>query len=644
MTLDKKPAVGAILVRAAQSLFLAAEIAVLADFLFAAGERGLPRSAFWSIFIIGAAALFALRGFTRRARRIAALSLAGAAALALLGGFAAWRLSLPAAAYKTPETEPKVFFAGQRVLAVVPHEDDDANLLTGVLEEYTAAGSEVYVVFVSTGDAAGRGEERVYEAVRSLALSGVPEENVIFLGYGDSIPDDGIHIYNAAPNAVTPSLSGRTETHAAPNHEAYREGTSYTHENLLADLRGVIEELRAGVIFCTDYDENIDHRAVSLFFDEALGEILAAAPDYDPVVLKGFAYSTAFHAPADFFDSVNILSTVCPGSERMENGVYLWADRVRLPVDGGGLSRSLYACRGFAAAEEYESQKLWRMTPRIINGDKVFWQRCTGSLLYGAAVRVSSGNGAELNDFRLLHSSDLAGGAPPQEAAWVPESGDAVREAEFSFPAADVTEIRLYDAPSLEDNVLAAEIVFPSGNRYEVRNIDPAGTAVAVDEPDCGGFTVRLLETEGSAAGLTEIEAYAGAHDALPRLLKLTDADGNFVYDYRLSGAETGAVFSLYALGASGDMADYTVTCTGDGCAAEVRNDRLYVSCPRGRSCTVTMSDETGTLSDSVYVAHETAGIHFVRAAESYCANGLPKTNLYSLAVHCYKHFILGWE
>ena len=107
-----------------------------------------------------------------------------------------------------------------------------------------------------------------------------------------------------------------------------------------------------------------------------------------------------------------------------------------------------------------------------------------------------------------------------------------------------------------------------------------------MDEPDCGGFTVHLLETEGSAAGLTEIEAYAGAHDALPRLLKLADADGNFVYDYRLSGAETEAVFSLYAIGASGDMADYTVTCTGDGCAAEVRNDRLYVSCPRGRSWT----------------------------------------------------------
>lgn len=84
----------------------------------------------------------------------------------------------------------------------------------------------------------------------------------------------------------------------------------------------MIEEIRADVIFCVDYDENIDHRAVTMFFDEALGEILTAAPDYDPLVLKGFTYSTAFRAPADFYDSVNLLSTVNPDGERMENGVY----------------------------------------------------------------------------------------------------------------------------------------------------------------------------------------------------------------------------------------------------------------------------------------------------------------------------------
>lgn len=642
--MEKRDTRREILCRIAQSVLLAAEITVLADMLFAAGP-GLPRAAFWGLFFAAAAALSLWRGFTRKGRRIAFFSVAGAAAAALLALFFVWRGGArPNARYEAAETEPKSFFAGRRVLAIVPHEDDDLNLLSGVTGQFTDAGSEVYVVFVSTGDAAGLGEKRVYEAVNALSLDGVPEENVIFLGYGDSIPDGGIHIYNAAPNAVTPSLSARTETHAAPLHEAYREGTPYTRENLLGDLRGVIDEIRADVVFCVDYDENIDHRAVSMFFDEALGEILTAAPDYDPLVLKGFAYSTAFHAPADFYDSVNLLSTADPDGERMENGVYLWDARVRLPVAADGLSRSITECGSFAVSREYESQMLWRIAPRIINGDKVFWQRCTGSVLYGAAVRVSSGSGAELNDFRLLHSTDLAAGEPPYSAVWVPESGDTAREAEFTFPAADVTEIRLYDNPSPEDNVLAAELVFPSGNRYAVGALDPAGTPVTVEEPNCESFTVRLLETEGEYAGLAEVEAYSGAHDTLPGLIKLADADGNFVYDFRLSRGETEAVFSLYALNASGDMADYTVTCEGEGCAAAVRDGALYVTCPRGKSCTVTVTDETGTLSDSVYVAHETAAIRFVNALESYCADGIPKTNLYALAVHYYKHFILGWE
>ena len=643
MSLEKKHTLWDGLCRIVQSVFLAAEITVLADLLFAAGENPLPRAAFWGLFL-AAAALSLWRGFTRKGRRIVFLSIAGAAVLSALALFAAWSAAAPKTAYEAPETEPKAIFSEKRVLAVVPHEDDDLNLLSGVTGQFTDAGSEVYVVFVSTGDAAGLGEKRVYEAINALSLDGVPEENIIFLGYGDSIPDDGIHIYNAAPNAVTPSLSGRTETHAAPNHEVYREGTPYTRENLLGDLRSVIEEIRADVIFCVDYDENIDHRAVTMFFDEALGEILTAAPDYDPLVLKGFTYSTAFRAPADFYDSVNLLSTVNPDGERMENGVYRWDARVRLPMDGRALSRSLTECRSFTVSREYESQMLWRIAPRIINGDKVFWQRCTGSLLYGAAVRVSSGSGAELTDFRLLHSEDLVGRELPYGAVWTPESGDTEREAEFTFPAADVTEVRLYDNPSPEDNVLAAEIVFPSGNRYAVGALDPAGTVVPVDEPDCEGFTVRLLETEGEHAGLTEAEAYSGAHDVMPPLIKLTDGDGNFIYDYRLSRGETEAVLSLYALSASDDLTGYTVTCEGEGCAAAVRDGALSVTCPRGKSCTVTVTDETGTLSDSVYVAHETASIRFVSAIESYCANGIPQTNLYSLAVHYYKHFILGWE
>lgn len=110
----------------------------------------------------------------------------------------------------------------------------------------------------------------------------------------------------------------------------------------------------------------------------------------------------------------------------------------------------------------------------------------------------------------------------------------------------------------------------------------------------------------------------------MPPLIKLTDGDGNFIYDYRLSRGETEAVFSLYALSASDDLTGYTVTCEGEGCAAAVRDGALSVTCPRGKSCTVTVTDETGTLSDSVYVAHETASIRFVNAIESYCCERHP--------------------
>ena len=160
--MEKKHTLWDGLCRIVQSVFLAAEITVLADLLFAAGEKPLPRAAFWGLFFAAAAALSLWRGFTRKGRRIVFLSIAGAAVLSALALFAAWSAAAPKTAYEAPETEPKAIFSEKRVLAVVPHEDDDLNLLSGVTGQFTDAGSEVYVVFVSTGDAAGLGEKRVY--------------------------------------------------------------------------------------------------------------------------------------------------------------------------------------------------------------------------------------------------------------------------------------------------------------------------------------------------------------------------------------------------------------------------------------------------------------------------------------------------
>ena len=67
------------------------------------------------------------------------------------------------------------------------------------------------------------------------------------------------------------------------------------------DIKALLLDLRPEVIFCIDYDSHHDHRALSLLFEESMGEILRQNNnDYNPLVFKGFAYSTAFLAEPDF--------------------------------------------------------------------------------------------------------------------------------------------------------------------------------------------------------------------------------------------------------------------------------------------------------------------------------------------------------
>ena len=48
--------------------------------------------------------------------------------------------------------------------------------------------------------------------------------------------------------------------------------------------------------------------------------------------------------------------------------------------------------------------------------------------------------------------------------------------------------------------------------------------------PTIIGFRIALLETEGNAAGLSEVEAFVQRPEREGKFLKLMDMDGNFVY------------------------------------------------------------------------------------------------------------------
>lgn len=530
--------------------------------------------------------------------------------------FGIWFLFVRGAKYLEPENclsaSEGEFFKDKNVMLIVPHQDDDLNLLGGVLEEYIAGESTVRVVFTTNGDFGGRGEERIREAIQVLGSYGIPEDRIIFLGYGDGW--DEIHLYNAPAGTVLTSHAGYTATYGTQEHPAYRNGNSYTSDHFLQDLQDVILEYLPDVIYCVDYDAHADHRAASLLFDKAMGKIKKVREGYSPAVFKGFAYSTAYYAAEDFY-RVNIRSTVEEKTDRTDGyasgaNVFLWKDRARLPVAASSLSRSVLNTDLYQKTRQYASQSARFHAVRIINGDKVFWQRDTSSLLYTASVTASSGDSEKLNDFMLLDSLDVNDGGLPFDGVWIPSGEDPEKTVRFVFSEPCLMDrICLYDSPSTKDNILNAEIVICSGDavsKVETGPLEKGGAPTPISVPPvmADALEVRILSFEGTRAGLTEVEA-TGQSETYPlQLVKLQNRDGDFVYDciYTNGDEET---FSLYALNCSDDLSEYSVSCDNARCTLTVSEDEITLLCPKGERCVLSVQSNREPLSDSIVVRND---------------------------------------
>lgn len=495
-------------------------------------------------------------------------------------------------------------------MVIVPHEDDDLNLMAGELEQYVAGGSTVRVVFVTNGDAKGLGETRITEALQVLGSYGIPQENVIFLGYGDQW-DDG-HIYYGDPDEVMVSRDGRTETYGTAQKLPFAEHT-YTREHLLKDLERVILKYKPDTLFCNDYDTHCDHRAVSLFFEEAMGDVLKQTVDYQPDVYKGFGYFQAWHGKEEFDGAVLPSAHDEDGGNIPYNPVYLWENRVRFPVAAEGLSEKLEECRTYQALAGYASQNAVEHAAGLIKSDKIFWKRRTDNPVLKAQVTVSSGDAEVLHDFKISDSWQILEQEPVfDKGIWQPE--DSQKTAEVSFAEKQtISEIDLYEDASEENHILNAEISFYDGSVIYTGALQTRGDCARItfSPKDVSGFRIRIIDWQGKP-GLTEIEAFRG-EDIVPQgLLKLTDVSGNFLYDPK-TDASGEMTLRLYGYGNGmqpiGDMdpQDYVISIKGKGCRMKFDGKEIHVVCKRGRTALVTVRDkQSRELLDRISITNPT--------------------------------------
>ncbi len=527
------------------------------------------------------------------------------------------------------------FFQNKNVLIIVPHEDDEINLVGGILNQYIDAGSMVRVVFATNGDKVYKGSRRNVEAIEALQVVEIEEGNIIFLGFGDTWkpqPLGGMcieHIYDSGDGTVQwTSYAGNTETYAL--NKPYREHF-YTRNAWVEDICKIILEYKPDVIYVNDFDTHPDHRACGLFFDEAMGKILALGEGYYPTIYKGYCYGTGWSAGDDYVcEKVKLTGNILSTMEPADIYGYSWDNRIRLPLCSEDVTGLISNSKVYAMLARHVSQDAVLKAGEIINGDKVFWERRTDSILYNASIMINGQQSNILNDFKIFDCNNVTDRSAQPYDGVVNLEPYSEKVIEVILPKeSDIREIYLYDNPDVSSNILGGYVEFNTGEliEYSQLNNNGAATIVECNVKDVKSFKVIITKWEGKFCGFTEIEAYDREQLNRDYIIKWQDMQGDFAYSYWIEEGKTDAEFSVYS---NRENNEYSVSIEGDGCSFRITDGKYVVSCPKGRACQLIVRTRDG-IADTIIVSNPT---HLQREITNY-------QKLYDYCMATYKNWFM---
>lgn len=501
--------------------------------------------------------------------------------------------------YNSPEPSRASVFADKKVMLFAPHEDDEINLYGGIIEQYVKNGSKVKVVFSTNGDVYGIGKTRIKEALKVAKSYGLNENDFIFLGYSDSIKnDEGKHIYNCADDEKLVSVKGYENAYGTESHNSY-SNKSFTRKNIVDDFRGIILDYKPDVIYCCDYDTHPDHRAIGLFFEEALGEILKANSFYAPKVYKGFAYSLAWMGKLDYY-SLNSLSTHqwIVGEMMPETNVFRWDERLRLPVSRANLSHIIQNASSYKAMMKYSSQTATDHANGILNNDKVFWERRTDSLLYNANILATSGDASHICDFKLVDSDDITKtDLMPTKNAWTASLDDDNRIIILSLKdKKSISELVIYTSQDPNNIILDATVKI-GGYQFSTGKLKMGANHFTFNSVSADKLAIRIDEYQGKCS-LLKLEAFEKVESKNAQIIKLVNMNDDFCYDYIIDsiGIEKFKLYT-YPKNAS-DSFEFDVT---GGIEYDFEDDSIIIKCAENEEGVLTIrSRENPLIYDQV--------------------------------------------
>ena len=501
-----------------------------------------------------------------------------------------------------------------KVLLFVPHQDDEINAAGALLCILAHCKAQITLVYTTNGDWEIPAEVRFKEAINAATILGVTENNIYFMGYGDTLNSkDKIHVFYHK-NTVARSPAGHTETYGTDTHPDFaflheKQHHSYTSENYLKDLLSIIRKTEADIIIGTDFDCHADHRMLSLCLDRAVGIIRKENPSYKPEIWKRFAYPLAFNAVADY-SSVNNPETKHPVIGITKNYkfdiidffYFIWKGRVRTPVpkitQTDRISDNIL-CKALA---QHKSQRIVTRATQIINSDEVFWSRRTDCVSHTAEISVSSGNGTYLNDFMVYNVANIDIDVPEYtDYCWRPKNEDPDKTAVFTWKEpVTIEKIVLYGAVSADSKINALQLTLSNGFSKTIKNLPQNGNPVEIfpdKQESITSCTLKILSASGKNYGISECEIYSSKEYKSPihPFCKILIED-NFAYEYFINKKVKAIPLTVYTYGNTGHLSLMV-----ENGKSVIRDGKLFID-QSDQEIFIKAQNENGSVWDKIVI------------------------------------------
>lgn len=503
---------------------------------------------------------------------------------------------------------PVSFYEDEKVLVLVPHQDDEIYGVASTILNYLRGGSEVVVAYSTNGDyyRPEDGPIRIAETEKVLTDMGVDENNIYFLGYGNNYKSKEKAIYMAADDQVVVSHSNYDKTYGTEKYPdfhsiMYGEPALYTKENLKADIKDLVLHVNPTVIYCVDFDVHVDHRTLSLMFDCAMGEILREKEEYEPRVFKVPVYLKK--GTIDFFDGLNQNSITKPAIKNIYQDSnydtdipgYVWEDRLRLPSADGiwGWTRETSYLNDLFLMYKSQNDKSFVYNA---NSDDIAWERRTDSITYNAEVTVSSGENKErITDFMWTDTDDVV---TPQttynDFLWQPSLSDNDKTIAFKFDGEkEVSSVVILEDPDKENNILNLSVYDGLGKKLADGVPDKYGKRTElVFEPSKANEIIIEIDSYEGNPGIAEIEIFEQPRNETEIIkLYLDNENETFVYEALINKNEEETALKLYSYPKENiNWNDYNIQ-VSENASFRTEDDVLYISCDDKASITVTDKD-----------------------------------------------------